>query len=314
MKYLLITFLLLLSACGPKPHGPDSPYPPFSYSLPFDITQKQASYQNLAPSVQDEWGFVGSENCDALMMTSLLGAAGVPIADLYAAEDPAAPGKWSRRPEFRTDAPEPCYPDHSGSSISRDQLLGLMWYQWRTADLAGAKRLLAYADDHNLEMGEGDEFRTGLRVNMYQTLTLLIAKLEGHAMAGTLIPLPDLTAQTGYQAHLQVLHILLRGELTGDIGAYDRLIIQKLAEKNPDSPIMQAAAARWYSGDYWDNFLSAARNTQYFPNNRLPTSADRCIDWATQQANPADWAPCPTEGHTHSPGDWLFAVSIVTHS
>jgi hypothetical protein len=161
-------------------------------------------------------------------------------------------------------------------------------------------------------MGEGDEYRIGLRLPMYQTLTAIIEKLGGGPRNKPFSPLPDLTPQEGYQSHLQVLHILLRAEMDGDIGAYDRVIVKKLADRNPNSPIMNAAAARWYSSEYWPRFLSAARNTQYWPADHLPASANRCIDWATQEANPADWAPCPAEGQTHSGGDFLFALSIVT--
>lgn len=321
MRYLLLTSSLmlaaLLDACGPK-HADDSPYPPFSYSLPTELLQKGQSYRNLVSSVQDKWGFVSSENCDALIMTSLLGASGVPVADIYAAEDPTNPGKWVRRPQFRDGAPLPCYGnkdpelDSSRSSISRDQLLGLAWYFWRTKDLAGAQRVRAYADAHGNTMGEGDEATTGLRLPLSQTYSLLIEKLGGPAHVGVIAPLPDVAPLSGYQQHLQALHILLRGEIQGDISALQRWILCSLADKHPDSPLMQAAAAHWYSSTYWPKFLSAAMNERYFPTNRLPTSADRCTDWAVQQDNPADWVPCPKEQKTHSGGDFLFAVSILS--
>lgn len=309
MRHLI--FILLLTACGPKGDGRKSPVPPFSYSMPIDLQEKAMSYRNLVGSVQDEWGFVGTERCDSLLMTALAGASGVAIKDIHAAEDPANPGKWVRRPEFRPDAPEACFPNNSGSSISRDQLLGLAWYAWRTRDLGIVQAVTSYADTHGGQMGEGDEYRIGIRKPLYDTFRLLEHKLGGRE-PGEWLPLFEFTAQKGFAAHLQVLHIVLRAEIDGhDMPLIQRQVLKQLAERSPNSPVMQAAAARWYSSKYWDRFLDAARNEQYWPHNRLPTSADRCIDWATQEQNPADWTPCPEEGRIHSGGDLLFAISII---
>jgi hypothetical protein len=189
-------------------------------------------------------------------------------------------------------------------------LLGLIWYAWSQRDLPLLEDLYQYGEENNWVMGGGDIARTGMRT-LRGTLAAAIHKLGGpHRPAAELITDPQLAPKTGYEAHLQILSILLRGEIYGEIPQRHLFIINSLATNSPDSPIMQAAAARWLGGKYVGRFLAAARNWTYFPADRLPTSADRCIDWATQQKNPADWAPCPEEGRIHSGGDLLFAMYV----
>lgn len=301
-KPILSIIAFLLAACGSPDPGPRNP--PYSHQLPADLLEKQSTYRELVPSRQSADGFLETDHCDSLLLTSLLGASGVAISNIHAAE--TEPGKWLRRPPSEGE----CYPANSGSEISRDMLLGLMWYAWAHRDLQILEDLYQYGEEHNWVMGAGDPARTGLRT-LRGTLAAAIHKLGGpHRPAAELITDPQLVPKTGYEAHLQILSILLRGEIYGEIPQRHLFIISALAKNSPDSPIMQAAAARWLGGKYVERFLAAARNQTYFPTDRLPTSADRCIDWATQQKNPADWAPCPEEGREHSGGDLLFALYV----
>jgi hypothetical protein len=273
------------------------------------LLEKSQSYHNLIASVQDEWGFVGTERCDSLLMTALAGAAGVPIPDIRAAEDSSNPGKWSRRPEFREGTPEPCFPGNSGSSSSRDMTLGLMWYAWSTKDLGMLERLWQYAASHQWQIGEGDPARIGLRT-LKGTLAAEIRNLGGAIrVADELVNDPQLLVNDGYAAHLQIMHILLRGDIYGKLSVWTLRQIRRLAEENPRSPIMQAAAARWIGSGFEQRFLTAAR-ASYWPANRLPTSADRCGDWLTAEDD-KDWLPCD-ENETHSGGDLLFALWIFS--
>ena len=301
---LLLLFLLILSGCGSN-HSPDSPVPPFRYSLPADLSQKQSLYRDLVPSRQSQDGFLEVDHCDSLLLTSLLGASGSTIANIRAAE--VVPGKFLRRPPSEGE----CYPKNSGSSISRDMLLGLMWYAWSLKDLQILEDLYEYGSKNNWVMGEGDPARTGFRT-LRGTLVAAINALGGPKRPiAELFTDPQLITQSGFGAHLQALHILLRGEIYGRMSGWNKSKLKGLAAENPDSPLMQAAAARWVSSSYLDSFLKAASNTQYFPSDRLPTSADRCTDWATQQNNPRDWAPCPEENRIHSGGDLLYSLWIL---
>lgn len=300
---LLILILLLLTGCSSSPHK-DSNSAPYSYSTPSDLDSTAALLRSLVPSVQNSNGFIETNKCDSLQMTALLGSSGTTIQDLSAAEP--SPGKWLRRD---TDSGS-CYPAGSGSEISRDMLLGVMWYAWVHRDLQMLERMYSYGEENNWVMGEGDIARTGFRT-LRGTLAAEIEALGGASRPGQeLLADPQLLALDGYGAHLQALHILLRGEIYGQLSDWSRHQLRKLADSNPDSPLMNAAAARWSSIQYFDKYVAAARNRKYFPSDRLPTSSDRCIDWATQQKNPKDWAPCPEENRTHSGGDWLFALYI----
>jgi hypothetical protein len=311
MKHLLLLPLVLLllsapsllTACG-SGGSSSSPVPPFHYSLPLDLEQKQTLYRSLVPSVQNPNGFIETDKCDSLQMTALLGASGVNVPNLPGAEP--SPGKWLRR----DTASGSCYPVGSGSEISRDMLLGVMWYAWSHKDLSMLERMYQYGEQNNWVMGAGDIARTGFRT-LRGTLAAEIHVLGGkHRPSDELLADPQVLALDGYGAHLQALHILLRGEIYGQLSNWSRHQLRKLADENPDSPLMNAAAARWIGGEYLQKYISAASNTTYFPADRLPTSADRCIDWATQQKNPKDWAPCPEENRIHSGGDWLFAAYI----
>jgi hypothetical protein len=314
LRNLVIVLLALVAACGRRGDSSDSFDAPAAYSIPDDVQELDWTYRQLAPTVQDQWGFIQTDACDSTLYTGLLGAAGVPIADISAAEDPSNPGKWVRRPQFREGTPKPCFPGGSASSISRDMLLGLMWYGWANKDLALLQRIYDYAEVHGGTMGEGDATRTGIRT-LRGTLTAEIAALGGASHPfQDLITDPELFANDGYQAHLQVLHLLLRGEIYGRLSDHSKDIIRSLADKNPDVPVMQAAAARWVDKSYNWKFIVSIRNQRLFPPTRLPTTSDRCLPWISNQTNPLDLIPCviPTGVRTHSGGDAIFAIWIYT--
>jgi len=298
--------LLLLSGCASRGESSDSPSVPHRYQLPQDLLEKQAVYRALAPSRQNANGFIETDRCDALMMTALLDVGGGPVANIHAAEE--EPGKWLRRD---IDSGK-CYPNNGAkSSISRDMLLGVMWYAWARRDINILQDMYSYGERNNWVMGEGDIARTGMRT-LRGTLAAVIHALGGPYRPGDeLLTDPQLIVKDGYEAHLQVLVLLLRGEIYGRLSDHSRHVLRGLADSNPNSPIMQAAAARWVHPDYYPRFLLASRSEQYFPSGRLPTSADRCIDWATHEKNPLDWAPCAEENRIHSGGDLLFALYIV---
>lgn len=265
-------------------------------------------YSELAPATQDSWGFIQTDHCDSLLYTSLLGTAGINIADIEAAH--RGDGYWVRRPQYRPGTPEACYPGNSKSSTSRDMTIGLMWYLYTHSRLDLAEGLWDYQAEHAGKLGEGDWTRIGIRWPLRATLSRLIESVGGPDHGEQLVATLPLSAEDGFAGHLQMLHITLRGELYGFLSERSVSILESLAEENPDSPVMQAAAARWGVRGAYNRYLSAARNTRYWPPNRLPTSADRCLDWL-HTADDHDWEPCPSEGKTHSGGDWLFAYHLI---
>jgi len=311
MKYGVILLLLVLStACGRKGDVPDgSSY--HVYELPEDLKSLGALYASLVPEVQDQYGFIETDKCDSLLFSSLLGVTGATLR-VHAAEDPGIPGRWYRRPVSY----DPCFiapdtPNGSSSTISRDMLLGLMWYAWSQEDLSTLQDLYTYGEANNWKMGDGLPTRTGLRT-LRSTLAVAIERLGGKpaGLVEELVVDPNIYTNENYAGHLQALHILLRGELYGELSSHSIGVLEELADINTDIPFFQAAAARW-SGNihYAQRFVETARNTKWFPSDGLPTSSDRCVSWFQDQLNPADLSPC-SGGRTHSGGDLLFAMYV----
>ena len=174
------------------------------------------------------------------------------------------------------------------------------------------ERIYAYVDSTDGKLGQGDPARVGLRT-LRGTLVAEIAALGGERRPfQELVSDPELFTNDSYAAHLQVLHILLNGEIYGRLSDNSLRILQNLADKNERVPLMQAAAARWVSDHYAHRFLVAIRQQISFPPDRLPSTQDRCTGWFTNQSNSLDILPCPEENRVHSGGDALFAIWVYT--
>jgi hypothetical protein len=272
------------------------------------LTERRDEYRALVGAVQDMAGFIEADHCDSTLFSGLLGAAGVPVR-LTAAEDPEQPGRWYRRP---TAYPECWALGASRSTISRDQLLGVIWWAWRTRDLATLERLWDYGSKRDWFMGDDNTggFHTVMNTSMVRLLAEAIAQLGGanHA-AARVLPMGAQPDRTDFEAHLQVLQLALLSELQGGLAADHAEILLHYADARPGNALFQAVAARAGVVD-----PARAENTlldpQIWPPGRLPTSADRCEPWVVQRDPGADWAPCDA-GRTHSGGDLLFTISIL---
>ena len=304
MHYLQILLLaLLLTACG-KPEKPPVDGHPDS-----ELSAKRDLYGSLLPSVSDAHGFIETDKCDSLIVSSLLGALGLPVT-VEAAE--LEPGRWLRRP---TSYPE-CYASGgSRSTISRDMLLGVMWWAWRAKRLDVAQDLWSYGTSRDWFMGEG---RMGGTDTWFVPLVPLLARLI-HALGGEshearLFPIAsEKNRHTGFAAHLQVLQLLLDGELSGGLSEDAVRSLKWQYERQPRNPLFSAAYYR-FSGDEGarEASTSALKDERLFPANRLPTSADRCDGWIIERdEDDEDWAPCG-EGRTHSGGDFLLSEAVLS--
>ena len=100
---------------------------------------RYSTYSQLVTDQQDSYGFLHVDRCDSTLWSGLLGAAGVPV-DLTAARDSS--GAWYRRPLSYAE----CYDcGGSKSTVSRDQLLGVLWWAWRSQRADVLLDLLKYA-------------------------------------------------------------------------------------------------------------------------------------------------------------------------
>lgn len=302
MKLLKLLFAVCLVGCGAK-HPAESTRTDVT-----ELTDKVANYHGLIMQAQDEAGFVGVDTCDSTLFSGLAGAAGASV-NLTQAEDPDHPGRWYRRPV----AYQECYASGaSRSTVSRDQLLGVYWWAWRTKDLGALERLWAYGAARNWVMGDDavGGAHTLLNGNMVRLLADAVYALGGeNHQSARLIPYDWSGTPTGFEAHLQVLQVLLAGELNGALGDRALAVLQTQAERQPQNPLFQAAYHRYTDGDQ-SAAITLLLNEAWWPANRLPSSADRCEAWLPQRDYGDDWAPCDS-GRGHSGADLLFVAGLI---
>lgn len=254
-----------------------------------DTSLKRQVGSYVAQVPLDKDGFILSDKCDSLLFSGLLAAAAPELnVDLTAARD--ATGSWHRRPN------QDCGPryNNSRSSISRDMMVGVMWYAWRTKDLQLAEDLFASLNGYTLP-GSGDFITRTLTPAMYKTLQLLIEKLGG-AKAKFVIGGDALGKGDGFVAHLNVWHILLRGEIEGGIVEPHYNLLKHHAEREPMNPLYLAAWAKYSGGSY----LPAIIRLKQMFGPELPTTDDWCSEWIIERDyDNKDWAPCsPHKQHT----------------
>jgi hypothetical protein len=243
--------------------------------------------------VQDEHGFINSDECDSLLFTGLIGAAGVDI-DIEAAQ--GKPGQWFRRPS------QDCYPDHSKSTISRDMILGLLWYSWRNKRLDIVTDLFQYGRRNDWVMGKGSPSRTALSPLMINTIIRIIQKLDGKAWP-YISPEIWPKVEPGYQRHIQTLHLLLRGEVMGKLSgqAVDRL--KANYEDEPHNILFQAAHNLWIEETEID--------ISHYPTDRLPSYNDWHDIWPPQRSADDSGRLPGTEYRVHSGGEIIFIFGTL---
>lgn len=271
-----------------------------------EVEIKRDKYMKLMKEVADSYGFIEHERCDALLFTGLVGAVGFKTQITRAMNKD---GSWERR---RVD--KPCYPHGSRSTISRDMFLGLFWYIWRNQRLDLAEELYDYGTKHNWIMGKGDVSRIYLTPGLQATLAEIIYQLGGsnHSIVRN-SPQFWTKGLGGYQAHLEVLHILLRGELIGSITSTMRKTLCDLCSRHMDNHLYTTAKARYSSDQRSANFLGTIAaagldDIDLWPRDRLPSDADRSSRWIFEN-NDRTKGTDPTVGHTG--GDLVFCGSLI---
>lgn len=290
-KYILPLFVLL--ACGKKP-TPDLP----AYPDP-ELSARLTTYNSLNEAYRDGDGFLETDTCDALLFTSL--SSFHKAINIWAAYD-AASGQWHRTPKHD------CYPDRSKSTISRDMLLGVLWYAYIHDDLKLAESIWDYGSSHEWVMGQGPESRTKFNPAIKATLAQLIYKLGGadHYWERTYpLDLAWLPGSTDFEAHVQVWHILLRLRVYDKIESSAFARLKEQANREPENALFQYA-----NGDV-ERAIELLKNPAYFPVEHLPTSADRCGHWLFERDKGDDWLPCD-EGKTHTGGDFTSLAFLIT--
>lgn len=289
MKFILL--FLFLMACSSKKHETPERWEP-----PANLVEQADLYRSLAKS-----GFVEPSSCDSLLFSGLAGAAGLQV-DLLSAR--RQDGRWERRPLSQG----PCFPTLSKSSISRDMLLGVLWWAWRERRPDVLEDLFQYAVSHDLVLGEHDGSLDG-RARVLATPALLsvlaraVEALGGphHRLAD--LPLVEFPVPRGFQRHLQALLVGLDREVTGSLSDHNRSLLEAAAEDDPLNPLFPAVLG--------DKDLAAELLTKGWPAGKLPSGENWCEVWKPQRADDdPSLKPCPEKG-TFSGADFLFVYSLL---
>lgn len=297
MRFLILA--LLLVACGKK-HA--------VVKYEGDVAQlrvKRDHYIALSNAQGRPDGFV--RGCDGLLFTGL-GAAGGLTANIQQAE--VEPGHWLRRPISHG----PCYFFDNwdifvqSSEISRDMILGLLEYAIKKQDWDIGARIVAYAKRHGNTLGEGATSRTSVTPQLYGTLYEMVYKNGGENNPTRFIPLALPKDLEGYEAHLLILHILLRYQLTGITDGMSDTV-EVYANAHPQNAFFQAVKGLKTGSQ--EEALALLMDGAVFPADRLPGSDEYCEPYRWQRDGGADWQPCPLEAKIHSGADFIFVASLI---
>jgi len=263
-KFLLFVLLLVINiSCGKEKRATKT----LTSEQKLEALElKQATYLSLLPSAQGPGGFIESQACDSLLFTSLLASVNVPGIQVQAAE--VSPGQWLRRP---ASMPE-CFSNGlSRSTISRDQLLGVLWWAWRTNQTQVAKDLWTYGESRDWFMGKDSAAGTH---TLFTPLVPLLARIRykqtGFDHPARFLPLASEFDQNkiGFEAHLQVLQLVLDSKIKGNISASGSYRLEEQAARQPNNPLFQ-----WAVGNY-EQAADSLLNESWWPSDGLPSKRD----------------------------------------
>jgi hypothetical protein len=295
MRTLLLVAVLFLLSCAEKKKEPD-------VGIVEGLKDQATLYKALIKTHQDKDGFILTDKCDSLLFSALAN----PTINLAAAE--VEPGKWLRRPTSYAECWES---DESASTISRDMLLGVMWRAWKQKDLALLERMYSYGERHKWFMGSGDLTATCFSPVFVSTLAQAIYKLGGSDYTIRNLAWTWNKKETGYKAHIQALHILIRREVYGKISNDAVDALERMSDRNRSNALYLALLGRYEE--------AAVLLKEIFPEDRLPSKAEWCEEWRWQREETDEsLKPCPTqeadtekEELTHSGGDFLFIYELL---
>lgn len=290
VTHLLASSLLLIS-CGKSESKKAAEFP--------DYEAKAAMYCAMSKPAYQERGWVVDE-CDGAGFTSLY-ALGCMANGVDLSVFQAASGEMFRDP--RHD----CFPMRSKSSFSKDHVLMRLAASHELQD-GWRERFLAFVNKGNGFFCDAVDNSTRLSrclisADLYSMLGGLGLDTASDDAIGE---------KSGFEAHLHVLKIWLKGRMNGSIDGVDLDYLATYAAREPLNAMYQAAAYR-YGKASLAAVIEAFSNPQ-FPDDRLPDARDYCTGYLFQRdmASQTDWKPCPEMGDQYSGTDYSFATYILT--
>jgi hypothetical protein len=306
---LLLLCLLLIACSREKPADIEAPRLD-------ELAAKKAFYCEQGKIQYDLKKYMVGR-CDGLLFTSLWSVS-CGYGDVADFQDPGKPGYWHRNPTrdcYVAGAPNP--DNGAKSSISRDMLLGLFTYAWKLKSLPIIQGLISYGESHTWIMGDAIDAKTLIsRTVLTPELINLLYDMESRLslQAGEDNSDDAFYINKGFQAHLDVIKILLTGSVKGSVTSIQANILGAQANRQPLNPLYVAAAARYgkYDAKVAVDFLL---DNPHFPNDRLPSKAEHCEPYLFQRdADDGDWKPCGTDAELHDGTDFVVAASIIDGS
>jgi hypothetical protein len=208
-------------------------------------------------------------------------------------------------------------------------MMGVLWHIWTKQDHEAALKTFRYGYKNHWIMGEGDVARIYFTPGLQATLAEIILKIPAAKAELSRMELircwilskkPQAwpTKLKGYQLHLDLLHIALRGEIQGNIDGSMLSSIEDARNRERLNVLALALYAKYVDGNV-DAVADVLLNNQYWPASRLPTSADRFEPWLPQRAFykedgslNSDFAPdLSPPPRVHSGGDLMFAWAFI---
>ncbi len=238
---LLLALCALLSSCA-KYSEPEQ-----SAGACPDSATIRASYDERVKIATGEWI---ANDCDSMLwMGKLYSVHGAGQFQVELAEP--EPGRFERRPA-------PCWKDGvdlgSKTTWSRDMGAGLISWAWRTRRLDVLERHFNYGRLHVWKMGFPlDDGRTLYTPQVQGDLAETIFALGGEDHIERRWPEIYPGGLDDFEAHLQVMSIIHRGEVEAnynllDISATMKERLEEHAAREPDNALFQVALGR-YTGD-----------------------------------------------------------------
>ena len=266
------------------------------------LKQKYNQYRQLMRATQDRHGFIDTKHCDSTLFSGLVGCVPDVLVKLEAAFNKDSK-LWERRP-----VESPCYPKYSKSTISRDQFTGILWWIYFNDRPDIATDIVWHALKNWGIMGKAVNLSTKLgRCFIGFGLLSTFAKLSGkwYFWPLTLLPadIKTSTLPTGYAAHIQVLHVLLRC-IIDNKDPRDNQILLSQAVREPLNPLFNIAVGNYQKA------LDTLQNTALWPSDRLPNAKDRKESWLPQRDFGEDWFPAKSN-EIHHGGDYIFCYWLL---
>lgn len=295
-KFIQIYYIFFLISCGKNKQESALSFP--------EIEQKASLYCELSKSDYESKRYV-VEECDGAGFTSLytLGC-GENKVDLSVFQSDS--GEMFRNPNHD------CYPERSKSGFSKDHVLMRLAAAVGQGDKEWPKSFLNYVEANNGFFCDAVDTETRLsRCFISPFLAEYLSKAKGDS---SLLSESDDAwfEKSGFEAHLQVLGIWVKGKLDGFISDVDTSYLKAYAQREPLNALYQSMAYRYGVATKED--VINAFGSNHWPDSSLPNSSNHCSSYLFQRdmVSTKDWDPCPDENQVYSGTDYSFAAYVLT--